>query len=244
VLLAYGAISTLFNTITFLFGPGETGSTFSQRAVGTTNVLLNPVVIGGLVGAVVLAHVISHLKLAKIISLVALVSIGVAALFGVVALFSAFGADSMVTTGWGKTVNFFVGIAELGVAGVAGWLVLGYFQQHGPATPAQPQFNQPPQGQWNQQPQQQWQPPQTNAPAPQPWGPPPAGQQQPQAPQQWGPPPQQGAPQGGGFGGQSDSMATQAIPAVPPAHQQQPPQQQAAPETQQFPPVGNWTSEG
>jgi hypothetical protein len=263
VLLGYGAISTLFNTITFLFGPGETGSTFSQRAVGTVHVLDGPLIVAALVGAVVLAHVGTHLKLAKLMSLVALASLGVAVLFGVVALFSTFGADSAFITGWSKTVGFFVGLAELAIAGVGGWLVLGYFQQHGPARPVQP-FGQPPAGQWQQQPQQQWQPPQTGAPVPQPWGPPPAGApQQPIPPQQqpWGAPQppqggQQGAPQGA-FN-PADSMATQAIPAmpqqpqqpqqgqqqgVPPQHQAQQ-QHQPAPETQSFPPIGNWTSEG
>ena len=243
VLLGYGVISTLFNSITFLFGPGNSGSTFSQRAIGTVHTLDNVVLTAALVGAVMLAHVGTQLKLAKLISLVALVTIGVAALFGVVALFSTFGADSMMISGWGKTTTFFVGLSELAVAGVGGWLILGYFQQHGPVRPVQP-YGQPPAGQW-QQPQQQWQPPQAGAPAPQPWGPPQGGPQQQVPPQQqpWGAPPPAG-PQGGapqGAFNPSDSMATQAIPAIP---QPQQPAPQPAPETQQFPPVGNWTSEG
>ena len=119
-------------------------------------------VAAALVGAVYLAHHGTHMKAAKPISMVALISIGVAALFGVVALFSTFGVDGY--SGWDKTVSFFVGVAKLGIDAVAGMLILGYFQQHAPvrpAAPAAPAFA--PQGQWQQPqqpqpPQQQWQP--------------------------------------------------------------------------------------
>ena len=242
VLLAYGAISTLFNTITFLFGPGENnnglggGPSFSDRAAMEVATLLSVVVVAALVGAVVLAHAPSHLKNAKVISLIALITLGVADLFGVVALFSAFGANS--ATGWDKTSTFFISLGQLAVAGIGTWLVLGYFQQHQPAVPAggyqqQPQWGPGPQHQqpqWGPAPQQQ----PGGAPQQQPWGPPPqqqgAPQQQPPQPQ-WGQPQQQDA----------DSMMTQAIPTVPPAPQgqgqQQPPQQDGGL------PIGNWTSE-
>src|ERR1051326_602406 len=135
VLLAFGAISTLFHTITFLFGPGENnngfggGTTFSQRAYQAGGVLVGMEIVVALVGAVWLAHLGGQLKNAKIITLAALGSIGVADLFGVVALFSAFGVDGV--SGWDKTQNFFVVLAELAVAGVGSWLILGFYHQHG-----------------------------------------------------------------------------------------------------------------
>ncbi|MEY9855357.1 hypothetical protein ABH935_000956 [Catenulispora sp. GAS73] len=245
VLLAFGALSTLFNTITFLFGPGENnvglggGPSFSDRAAAEVGNLLSVVVVAALVGSVVLAHLPSHLKQVKVLTLVSLITLGVADLFGVVALFSAFGANA--ATGWDKTSTFFISLGELAVAGVGSWLVLGYFQQHQPAKPAAG-FQQP-QQQWGpgpqQQPQQQWQqPPQPQAPQGQPWGPPPPQQQAPQqpVPQQQPPQPQWGQPQPQH---DADSMMTQAIPTVPPAPQgqQQPPQQDGGL------PIGNWTSE-
>jgi hypothetical protein len=247
VLLAFGALSTLFNTITFLFGPGENtnglggGPSFSDRAAAEVGNLLSVVVVAALVGAVALAHLPSHLKQVKVVSLVALITLGIADLFGVVALFSAFGANG--STGWDKTSTFFISLGELAVAGVGTWLVLSWFQQHQPAKPAAG-FQQP-QQQWGpgpgpqQQPQQQWQqqPPQQQAPQGQPWGPPP----QQQAPQQPVPPQQQPQPQWGQPQPQpdADSMMTQAIPTVPPAPQgqQQPPQQDGGL------PIGNWTAE-
>ncbi|NUP52377.1 MAG: hypothetical protein HOW97_34400 [Catenulispora sp.] len=247
VLLAFAAISTLFHTITFLFGPGEDGSKFSDRAAIEVTVLLSVEVTAALVGAVWLAHVTNHLKTAKVITLIALITIGVMDLFGVVALFSSFGAEqapvfdpngSLFGTGWGKTQGFFVSIGELAVAGIGSWLILGYFQQHNPR-PA-PGYGQPPQGQWGQQqpqPQGQWGPPpqQQQAPPQQgQWGPPPQQQQSAPAPQpQWGQPqpPQQDA----------DSMMTQAIPTVPPAGQQQ--QQQPPQQGEGGLPIGNWTAE-
>ena len=251
VLLAFGALSTLFNTITFLFGPGENnnglggGPSFSDRAAAEVGNLLSVVVVAALVGSVVLAHLPSHLKQVKVISLVSLITLGVADLFGVVALFSAFGANA--ATGWDKTSTFFISLGELGVAGIGTWLVLSYFQQHQPAKPAPPAqpvggFQQP-QQQWGpgpqQQPQQQWQPqPPQQAPQGQPWGPPPPQQQAPQqpVPQQQPPQPQWGQPQPQH---DADSMMTQAIPTVPPAPQgqQQPPQQDGGL------PIGNWTAE-
>jgi hypothetical protein len=265
-LLAFAVLATLFRTIDFLFAPGQTcfgsvcsGPNFSTRAIGAVDGLANPLMALVLVAAVFLAHFGTHLKQAKVVSLVALVTAGVALLFGAVALFASFGADGY--TGWSKTESFFVGVAELAVYGIAAWLLLGYYQQHAPAQPKsviggpppQVQFQQP--GQWQQpgQTQQQapaqgqWNPPVPQQQPPQQWG------QQPQQPQgqqpqgqPWGtPPPPPAPPQQQGFAGGSDSMMTQAIPAVPqPQQPQQPaPPQQAAPETQQFPPVGNWTSE-
>lgn len=251
VLLAFGALSTLFNTITFLFNPGGNnnglggGPTFSQRAHDEVGNLLSVVVVAALVGAVYLAHSPSHLKQAKALTLMSLITLGVADLFGVVALFSAFGADG--ATGWDKTTTFFISLGELGVAGIGSWLVLGYFQQH---QPAQPAGGVQPQQQWGPGPgpQQQWQQPPAPQQPPQgqqqPWGPPPqqqapqTGQQQPPQPQ-WGQPQQQDA----------DAMMTQAIPTVPPAQQgqhgqhgqhgqQQPPQQDGGGLG-----IGNWTSE-
>jgi hypothetical protein len=251
VLLAFGAISTLFHTITFLFGPGEDGSSFSNRAALEVTVLLSVEVTAALVGAVWLAHLTSQLKTAKVITLGALITIGAVDLFGVVALFSSFGADQLATidpnggafdSGWGKTQTFFVALAELAVAGVASWLILNYFQQHNPR-PVQSAYGQPPQGQWGQQ------------PAPQPqgqWGPPPQQQQQPAPQGQWGPPPQQqAAPAPQPQWGQpqqpqqdADSMMTQAIPTVPQAgHQQQQQQQQPPQQGEGGLPIGNWTAE-
>jgi len=237
VLLAFGAISTLFTTITFLFGPGQDKgsvdpnfgayvyhSTFSARAFKAAPGLVSIAVVVALVGAVWLAHLGTQLKNAKIITLAALVSIGVADLFGVVALFSAFGADGV--SGWDKTQNFFVTLAELAVAGIGSWLILGYYQQYSPARPPAG-FGQPPQQQWGPPPQQ--------------WGPPPqqqAPQQQPAPQPQWGqpqPPQQQSQSQ------DSDSMMTQAIPTVPQAGQQQ--QQQPPPQNEGGLPIGNWTAE-
>src|SRR4051794_19440051 len=95
VLLAFGAISTLFHTITFLFGPGEDKgsvdpnmgvyvyhSTFSARAYEAAPKLVSIEVVVALVGAVWLAHLGGRLKNAKVITLAALVSIGLADLFG------------------------------------------------------------------------------------------------------------------------------------------------------------------
>jgi hypothetical protein len=253
VLLAFGALSTLFNTITFLFNPGGNnglggGPTFSQRAHDEVGNLLSVVVVAAVVGAVYLAHWPAHLKQAKALTLASLVTLGVADLFGVVALFSAFGADG--ATGWDKTTTFFVSLGELGIAGVGTWLVLGYFQQHQPAAPAGERFQQP---QWGpgpgpQQPPQQWQQPPVPQQQPQgqqqPWGPPPQQAPQPTGPQppqpQWGQPqPQQQ---------DADAMMTQAIPTVPPAQQgqhgqhgqQQPPQ---PPQQDGGLPIGNWTAE-
>jgi hypothetical protein len=253
VLLAFGAISTLFHTITFLFGPGEGdggGPSFSNRAGVEVMTLLSVEVIVALVGAVWLAHYQSNLKQARLITLVALGTIGAVDLFGVVALFSSFGADqapifdangALFGSGWAKTQTFFIALAQLGLAGIASWLILGYYQQHGPVRPPA-NYGQPPQqGQWGQpQPQQQWGPPPQQQPAPpqQQWGPPP--QQQPQqapAPQpQWGQPQQSQ---------DADSMMTQAIPTVPPAPaQQQPPQQSQQQQGGEGGlPIGNWTAE-
>ncbi|ACU69730.1 hypothetical protein Caci_0795 [Catenulispora acidiphila DSM 44928] len=255
-LLAYGALSTLFNTITFLFNPGannnngfgSSGPSFSERALSEVGTLLSVVVVAAVVGAVYLAHAPSHLKQAKTLTLAALITLGVADLFGVVALFSSFGASG--PTGWDKTSTFFVSLGQIAVAGVGTWLVLGYFQQHQPAAPAagfqQQQWGPGPQQQqqWQQPPAQQGPPPQQ-----QPWGPPP----QQQAPQQTGQqPPQQQQPQPQWGQPQpqhdADSMMTQAIPTVPPAPQGQGQQQQQ--QQQQQPPqqdgglgIGNWTSE-
>ncbi|GAA1972866.1 hypothetical protein [Catenulispora subtropica] len=244
VLLAFGAISTLFHTITFLFGPGQNnngfggGPSFSDRAYLNAGTLVSIEVVVALLGAVWLAHLGSQLKNAKVISLLALGAIGIADLFGVVALFSGFGADG--PSGWDKTQSFFITVAQLAVAAVASWLIYGYFQQHAPARPA-PGFGQPPQNQWGQ-PQQQ--PPQQQPPQQGQWGPPPQQQQPPQQ-GQWGPPPAQQQPpapqpQWGQPQQQSqdaDSMMTQAIPTVPPAQQQ--PQQQGEGGL----PIGNWTAE-
>src|SRR5256885_4925173 len=180
-LLAYGAISALFNTITFLFGPGEgsggnglgsSGPSFSDRAAGEVHSLLSPVVVAALVGAVMLAHVSSHVKNVKVITLASLIGLGVVDLFGLVALFASFGADGTwgpvgpSTSGWDKATIFFIGLGELAIAGVGSWLVLGYFQQHQPPKPAggfqQQQWGPGPQQQ--QAPQQQWQQPPTGAP--------------------------------------------------------------------------------
>ncbi|GAA2062329.1 hypothetical protein GCM10009839_86810 [Catenulispora yoronensis] len=236
VLLAFGAISTLFHSITFLFGPGQNnngfggGPSFSDRAYLNAGTLVSIEVVVALLGAVWLAHLQTPLKTAKIVSLIALIAIGVADLFGVVALFAGFGADG--PSGWDKTQSFFITVAALAVAGVASWLILGYFQQHAPVRPAGGYGQPQPQGQWGQpQPQGQW-------------GPPPQQQQPPQPQQQWGPPPQQqtappqpqwGQPQ---QSPDADAMMTQAIPTVPPAGQQQPPQQGEG-----GLPIGNWTAE-
>jgi hypothetical protein len=249
VLLAFGAVSTFFFTVSFLFGPGETGSTFSARAVEGYTELLNPLLPLALVAAVYLAHLGTQMKAAKAITLIALITIGVAALFGLIAVFSTFGYDG--ATGWNKTVIFFTGVAELAIEAVAGMLILGWFQQHAPVRPAAPAPGYAPQGQW-QQPQQQWQPqaPQgvPGQPPQQQWGTPqpPQVQQPPQQvppQQQWGTPaPQPQAPQQGGYQGGTDSMMTQAIPTM---GQQQPPQAPPQPPAEgggPFP-VGNWTSE-
>lgn len=256
VLLAFGAVSTFFFTVSFLFGPGESGTTFSARAVEGYTELLNPLLPLALVAAVYLAHFGTQMKAAKAISLIALITIGVAALFGVIAVFSTFGYDG--ATGWNKTVIFFTGAAEIAIEAVAGMLLLGWFQQHAPARPAAPAAPAfAPQGQWQQpQPQQQWQPQAPQGVPGQPqqqqqqWGTPQPPQVPPQ--QQWGTPapqpqqPQQPpqAPQGqhGGYQGGTDSMMTQAIPTM---GQQQPPQAPPQPPAEgggPFP-VGNWTSE-
>jgi hypothetical protein len=239
VLLAYGALSTLFTTITFLFAPGQNsnngfgggGPSFSDRAASLVGSLLSVVVVACVVGAVMLAHLSTHVKNAKVITLVALITLGVADLFGLIALFSAFGANG--ATGWDKTSTFFIGLGQLAVAGLGTYLVLAYFQQHGPATPPAGFAQQPPANQWGQPPQQQpWQQPQTAQPQQQPWGPPPQQQQMPPQQQAAPPQPQWGQPQQH----DADSMMTQAIPTVPPAQQQ--PQQ---PEGGLG--IGNWTSE-
>jgi hypothetical protein len=163
VLIAYGALSTLFNTITFLFAPGEnnvvvngetvsTAPSFSDRAHLEVGSLLSVDVIAALVGAVMLAHLATHVKNAKIIALISLVALGVADLFGLVALFSAFGANG--ATGWDKTSTFFISLGQLAIAGLGTYLVLAYFQQHAPAAPAQAFNQQAPANQWGQ-PQQQ-----------------------------------------------------------------------------------------
>ncbi|MBS2549296.1 hypothetical protein KGQ19_20745 [Catenulispora sp. NL8] len=206
-LLAFGMISTLFNTITLLFGPdgcvatgigamtrtGSQGTTipFAYRALGATGSLLNPVVIAAPVGAAALVHVQVRLRSSKGIALVSLLTVVLAGVFGLVALFASFGAEN--ATGYMKTTSFCIGLTELGVTAVAAWLILGYFKQHGPARVAAPYGLQPPPGPWNQpQQQQQWQQPPGGGPA---WGPgggpgsgPAWGPSQPQ----WGPPQQQG----------------------------------------------------
>jgi len=239
VLLAFGALSTLFNTITFLFGPGENTNglggapSFSDRAAAEVGNLLSVVVVAALVGAVALAHLPSHLKQVKVVSLVSLITLGVADLFGVVALFSAFGANG--STGWDKTSTFFISLGELAVAGVGTWLVLSWFQQHQPAKPAAG-FQQP-QQQWGPGPgpQQQWQqqqqPPQQQAPQGQPWGPPPPAAGTAAARSAAAAAASSRSRSRSRSGGQpqpqpdADSMMTQAIPTVPPAPQGQ---QQAA----------------
>lgn len=293
VLLAYAVLSTLFALIDFLFAPssvcgsGGCGWSFPDRALGAFPALAAPVLMLVLVASVVLAHVVEQIKSAKTVALVALITVGLDALFAVIALLAEFGARD---GGWDKTERFLVGVAQLAIVAVAGWFILGYFQMHAPERPAAPAEFQPPQKQFAQQQQQQqwqaqaqqhpqaapaWQPPPQQAPAAPPtppqqgqWGQP----QQPQQPQQqpaspWGqpqPPQQQGYEQQQGYAGGSESMMTQAIPTIQPQPTPQlkpqgTPQGQvthvtpptgnvgpgeAAPETQAFPPIGNWTSEG
>ena len=134
VLLAFGAVSTFFITISFLFGPGDRGmSTFSSRAPGAVSGLRELLIAAALVGAVWLAHHGTQLKAAKTISLVALITIGVAALFGLIAIFSTFGSEG--ATGWDKTTFFFIGIAKLGIDALAGLLILGLVPAARPGPP-------------------------------------------------------------------------------------------------------------
>ena len=198
-----------------------------------------------LVAAMAIAHVGTQLKNAKIVTLISLVTVAVAAAVGVIALFSSFGSDYQ---GWTKTEDFFIGAAQLAIlgggrldhprllpaarSGAPGCRIPGPAAAGLPAAAvaaARPVAAAAAAGSG------------PAAAADAAVGSAGAAAGAAAAAQPWGPPPPPPPGQSGFTPPSAESMATQVIPAAP-----QPPQAPPAPpasEGQHLPPVGNWTAE-
>jgi len=259
--VAYAGLVLLAAVINLLVPPSYNGATqsFASRAYDQATTFLSLSVAIAIAAAVYLANEIEpELGRARLVTLVALIEGGVAALFGVVTALALFGADG--PPGQTKLAQFFAAAGGAAVVAVAAWYAWLTWQKHAAK-------------------------PQQAAPAPWPGGPgaggpgypqqqaapPPGGfgwtpqqpQQQPPQPQQvpYGAGPgQQGQQQFGGDrtqmlppvpGGPNPAAPTQAQPVVPPSMQgyqpqpqpwspgvsggQQIPQQQPQPEPYQAP---------
>jgi len=236
--VAYAGLVLLAAVINLLVPPSYNGATqsFASRAYDQATTFLSLSVALAVAAAVYLANEIEpELGRARLVTLVALIEGGVAALFGVVTALALFGADG--PPGQTKLAQFFAAAGGAAVVAVAAWYAWLTWQKHaakpqqaapapwpggpgagGPGYPQQ-QPTAPPGGfGWTpQQPQQV------------PYG---AGQGQSGQPGQQG---QQGQQQFGGDrtqmlppvpGGANPVAPTQAQPAVPPMMQNYAPQAQ------------------
>jgi hypothetical protein len=130
---AYAALSILASAIELLF---TSGGSFSDTAAGQLGNLLDfPVALAIAIAVYLANHVDPVLPKARLITLVALGTSAVAAVFGVVAFFASFGAD---VSGTDKFAFFLSGAGGAAAIGVAGWYAWLTWQTHAPARPAAP----------------------------------------------------------------------------------------------------------
>ncbi|HET9170420.1 MAG TPA: hypothetical protein VFN97_13335 [Actinospica sp.] len=197
---AYAALSILASVIELLF---TSGGSFSDTAAGQLGNLLNfPVALAIAIAVYLANHVEPPLAKARLITLVALGTVAVAAVFGLVAFFASFGAD---VSGTDKFAFFLAGAGGAAAIAVAGWYAWLTWQTHAPLRPANPA------------------PAQGAAAGPANWGVPP--QQQPGVPPQQPQQPQPGQGQGqqpagfswtpGNPNEQTAYLPPQAQPAAP-----------------------------
>ena len=131
---AYAALSVLASVIELLFSGG---GNFSAKAAGQTGSLLSFPVALALAIAVFLAnHVEPALVKARLVTLVSLITAGVAAVFGLVSFFAGFGYGGYDSTG--KVAYFLAGAGGGLALAVAAWYVWLSWQTHAPARVAEP----------------------------------------------------------------------------------------------------------
>jgi hypothetical protein len=209
--VVFAGLSLLVALLNLLAPPGGSGS-FADVAANQVDGFLSVLVAAAAAFGVYLANHAGPVVLkARLITLVALIEFGVAALFGVICVLAMFGASG----GQSRFYEFIDAVGRAAVVAVAAWYVWLTWQQHAAVrpAPAAPSWQQS--GPGYQQPGQQ-------APGQQP---PPGGfGWTPQQPQQPGGAPLQGivgppAP----FGG---ADRTQMLPPIPggPVNPQQMPQ--------------------
>jgi len=229
--VAYAGLVLLAAVINLLVPPSYNGATqsFASRAYDQATTFLSLSVALAVAAAVYLANEIEpELGRARLVTLLALVEGGVAALFGVVTALALFGADG--PPGQTKLAQFFAALGGAAVVAVATWYAWLTWQKHaakpqqaapapwpggpGAGGPGYPQQSAPPPGGFGWTPQQ---------PQQVPYG---AGQ---------GQPGQQGQQQFGGDrtqmlppvpGGPNPVAPTQGQPVVPPTMQNYQPQPQ------------------
>jgi hypothetical protein len=125
----YAALSVLASVIELLF---TSGGDFSDHAAGQTGNLLNFSVALALAIAVFLAnHVEPALAKARLVTLVSLITAGVAALLGLVSFFAGFGSNAY--SGTDKFAYFLAGVGGALALGAAAWYVWLTWQTHAPA---------------------------------------------------------------------------------------------------------------
>jgi hypothetical protein len=271
--VGYAGLVLLAAVINLLVPPSYHGlsQSFANRAYDQAPVFLNFTVALAIGVAVYLANDFEPpLARARLVTLLAVIESGVAALFGVVTALALFGADP---AGQSKLAQFFVALGGAAVVAVAGWYAWLTWQRHsapkpqqeraagwpgaGVSGPGYPQQPAPPPGGFGWAPQQQ--PPYPGQPQP----------GQPGPPQSFGsdrtqmlpPVPGGGAP----IGQPNPQIPAQAQPMVPPTMQdyapqpqpwspgvgggqQIPPQAPPQPENEQHSnsggfPIGDWRSE-
>jgi hypothetical protein len=168
---AYAALSILASVIELLF---TSGGSFSDTAAGQLGNLLSfPVALAVAIAVYLANHVDPVLPKARLITMVALGTIALAAVFGVVAFFASFGAD---VSGTDKFAFFLAGAGGAAAIGASGWYTWLAWQAHAPARPAAPQAPAagPGPANWGG-PQQPGVPPQPQQPGAAPQGQQPAG---------------------------------------------------------------------
>jgi hypothetical protein len=135
---AYAALSVLASVIELLF---TSGGSFSDTAAGQLGNLLDfPVALAIAIAVYLANHVDPALPKARLITMVALGTSAVAAVFGLVAFFASFGAD---VSGTDKFAFFLSGAGGAAAIGVAGWYTWLTWQTHAPAKPAAPAAQAP-----------------------------------------------------------------------------------------------------
>jgi hypothetical protein len=131
---AFAALITLAAVISLLF---TSGGSFSDIAYSDTGNLLSLPVAAAVAFAVYLAnHVGPTLPKARLVTLIALVTVAAAAVFGLVSFFAGFGAQT--ASGTGKFAYFLAGAGGAIVIALAGWYTWLTWQTHAPARPAAP----------------------------------------------------------------------------------------------------------
>ena len=149
----FAALSTLAAVIYLLF---SSGGSFTDIAYGETGNLLSfPVALAVAIAVFLANHAGPAVAKARLITLVSLVTVAVAAVFGLVSFFAGFGAESV--SGTGKFSYFLAGAGGGVVIALAAWYTWLTWQAHAPARPAAPVGPASPGG-WAPGPQQQPQP--------------------------------------------------------------------------------------